>query len=137
MKIRELHQVPKEKIGRVIKNGVKTEVNEDSTILYLTQFGFDVELIKPASTKKSNNPDVLIMGSIWEIKSPESANKNTIKNRFRKGSKQATKIVFDFRNIKKDADKAETQVMDLFKKAGRVRHMMAIKKNGKLFDIIK
>lgn len=137
MKIRELRPVPYDKIGRVKKNNVITEPHEDSTILFLTQFGFDIELIKPASTKKSNNPDVLIMGAVWEIKRPESSNKTTIKNRFRKASKQATRIIFDLRDIKDGADKVEKQIIIMLKNGGRVRHMMIIKKNGRLLDIIK
>ena len=137
MKKREVQKVSKDKIGRVIRNDVKTEVSEDSTILYLTQFGFNIELIKPASTKKSHNPDVLILGAVWEIKSPESSNKNTIKVRFRKASKQANKVIFDLRNIKHGAQDAEKQLTNLFKEAGRVRRMMIIRKDGRLFDYIK
>ena len=137
MKITEICQASDDKIGRVKRNGVVTEPHEDSTILYLTQFGFDIELIKPTSTKNANNPDVLIMGTIWEIKRPESSNETTIKNRFRKASKQATKIIFDLRGVKKDVSKVERRIMKLFKEGGRVKRMMIIEKNGRLFDIIK
>ena len=137
MKIKKLQQVPHDKIGRVDKNNVKLEPHEESTILYLSQFGFDIELIRPSSTKKSNNPDILIMGTIWEIKGPESSNKTTIKNRFRKASKQSTKIVFDLRKVRKDVNKVEKQVFQLFKGDGKIRRMMIIEKDGTLLDIIK
>lgn len=137
MKIAEIRPAPDDKIGRVKKNGVMTEPHEDSTILYLTQFGFDIELIKPTSTEKANNPDVLIMGTIWEIKGPKSSNETTIKNRFRKASKQSTKIIFDLRGIKGDANKVEKQIIKLLNGNGRVRRMMIIEKSGKLLDIAK
>ena len=137
MKIKKLQQVPHDKIGRVDKNNVKLEPHEESTILYLSQFGFDIELIRPSSTKKSNNPDILIMGTIWEIKGPESSNKTTIKNRFRKASKQSTKIVFDLRKVRKDVNKVEKQVFQLFKGDGKIRRMMIIEKDGTLLDITK
>ena len=44
MKIKELVRVPDDKIGRVNKNGVKPEINEENTFNYLTLFGFNVEL---------------------------------------------------------------------------------------------
>lgn len=137
MKITELHPVPFDKIGRVITNNVSTESHEDSTILFLTQLGFDIELIRPASTKKANNPDLLIMGTIWEMKRPNSSNENTIKNRFRKASKQASKIIFDLRNVKRDADKVEKQIIDLLKSGGRVRRIIIIEKSGRVLDVIK
>lgn len=137
MKITEIYPSPEYKIGRVKRNGVITELREDSTILYLTQFGFDIEIIKPANTKRVDNPDVLMMGAIWEIKGPESSNKNTIKNRFRKASRQATKIIFDLRGIKNEPDKVEKQIINLFSGNGRVRRMMIIRKDGTLLDITK
>ena len=93
LRIVKLKTVSNSKIGKIIKNDIKTEPAEDSTFVHLTQFGFDIELIKPTSIKKSNNPDALISGTIWEIKSPESSNPSTIKNRLRKASKQAKVLV--------------------------------------------
>ena len=137
MKITEVYPSAECKIGRVKRNSVITEPREDSTILYLTQFGFDVEIIKPTNTKKVDNPDVLIMGTVWEIKGPKSSNEATIKNRFRKASKQATKIIFDLRGVKYGSDKVEKQIINLFSGNGRVRRMMIIRKDGTLLDIIK
>ncbi len=137
MKIRMLQQVPHNKIGRVDKNNVKLEPHEESTILYLSQFGFDIELIRPSSTKKSNNPDILIMGTIWEIKGPESSNETTIKNRFHKASKQSDRVIFDLRRVKKDVNKVEKQVFQLYKGNAKIRRMMIIEKDGTLLDITK
>ncbi len=137
MKVKELEKVPKNKVGHVNKNGVKPEPNEESTFNYLTLFGFSIELIKPTRTQKVKNPDVLIAGAVWEVKTPISSNKNTIKNRFREAAGQAAKIIFDLRNIKNDADKVEKQIIDLFTGNGEVRHLMIIEKSGKLLDLIK
>lgn len=137
MKITKILPVPDDKIGRVKKNGVITEPHEDSTALYLTQFGFSIEFIKPTSTSKVNNPDILIMGTIWEMKAPESSSKQTIKKRFRKASKQAPKIIFDLRWVKAGADKVEKQIMELLENDGRVRRMIIIESDGTVLDIIK
>ena len=137
MKITELNPVLINKIGKVNKNGLKLESGEEKTTKYLTLFGFDIEFIKPTRARKVKNPDVLILGAVWEIKTPTGASKNTIKNRFRRASKQASKIIFDLRFVKGDAEETKKQILDLFKEAGTVRRMMIIEKDGRLFDIIK
>ena len=133
MKIIELHQVSDNKIGKINKNGIKPEPNEEKTLNYLTLFGFDIELIRPSNTYKTKNPDVLIFGTIWEIKTPISSNKNTIKNRFREASSQADKVIFDLRFIKKNSIEAEKQIRQLFKGDGHVRRMIIIEKTGDVF----
>ena len=137
MKVKELKKVARSRVGYVSKNGVRPEPNEENTFNYLALFGFNIELIKPTRTQKVKNPDILIMGAVWEVKTPISSNKNTIKNRFREAAEQATKIIFDLRNIKKDADKVEKQIIGMFTGNGQVRHLMIIEKNGRLIDIIK
>ena len=124
MKTKEIKKVSKNRIGRISKNGVKPEPNEDNTFNYLALYGFDIELIKPTRTKKVKNPDVLIMGAVWEAKTPISSNKNTIKNRFREAADQASKVIFDLRNIRNGADEAEKQIIELFKGNGKVRRMI-------------
>lgn len=137
MKVNEIKMVPKGRIGRVSKNGVKPEPNEDDTFSYLALFGFDIELIKPTRTQKVKNPDVLIMGAVWEVKTPISSNKNTIKNRFREASNQASKVIFDLRNVRDGANEAEKQIIELFRGDGRVRRMIIIEKCGRVVDYIK
>ena len=45
MKIAELPKVPKNRVGRIITNGVKLKTHEESTAVFLTQFGFNIEYI--------------------------------------------------------------------------------------------
>ncbi|MBQ3263664.1 hypothetical protein IJH06_00915 [Candidatus Saccharibacteria bacterium] len=137
MKKVEIRKVPIDKIGRINKNGVKTEPSEDYTCVHLTQFGFNIELIRPSNTTKTNNPDVLMLGTIWEIKTLISNNETTIKNRFSKASKQAHKVIFDLRKVKNDSDKVEKFIVKLFKQPGNIDHIMIIRKNGQLLDFIK
>lgn len=137
MRIKEIPKVPNNKIGRVNKNGVKPEPNEEATFNYLTLFGFNIELIRPTSIKKAKNPDVLIFGTIWEVKTPTSSNETTIKNRFREAAKQATKVIFDLRYVKKGTDRVEKQIINMFEGDGKVRRIIIIEKTGKVLDFIK
>lgn len=137
VKIRELARACQEKIGHINTNGVKSEPNEIATFRYLTLFGFNIELIKPTSTEKAKNADILIMGSIWEVKTPISSSRSTIKARFRKASKQSTRVIFDLRFVKDDSDKVQKQIVEMFNMGGQVRHLMIIEKDGKLLDFCK
>ncbi|MBQ6149786.1 hypothetical protein IJI86_02315 [Candidatus Saccharibacteria bacterium] len=137
MKITVIDKVSKNKIGVLNKNGVVPKPNEEFTFEYLTLFGFNVELIQPTSARKVKNPDVLIMGAVWEVKTPTSYKLNTIRNRFREASDQATKIIFDLRLIKNDTDKIERLLIGMFKGDGLVRRMIIIKKDGKVVDFVK
>ncbi len=137
MKIKELSQVPGDKVGRVNKKGVSTESHEDSTILYLTQFGLDIELIKPANVPKTKNADIFMLGATWEMESPTTCNKTTIKADFRKAKSQSDRIIFDLRRVKKDADGVEKQILKIFEGRGRVRRLIIIEKSGKILDCIK
>lgn len=136
IKIRELSRA-KCKIGYYNTNGVHLEPIEESTFKYLTLFGFNIETIVPTNIKKAHNPDILLSGTICEVKTPNTSNEATIKKRFHKASKQASAVVFDLRFIRKNTDKVEKQVIKLFKGNDGVRRLIIIEKTGKVLDMIK
>ena len=138
VKITELHRPPRSKIGRIIHNDVRLENHEYRTVLLLAEFGFDVELIRPSSIPHSQNPDILMLGTTWEMKGPESDNQYTIKKRFRKAKKQADgRAIFDLNNIpKKNRIKAEKYILELFETTRGMKRIMLIK-DGAIIDIIR
>ena len=81
MKIIELHQVPKGRWGSFHRNGIRLEPHEGRTAKFLTLYGFSIEVIRPTNTPKMKNPDILMLGTIWEMKAPMRYNKNTLKIR--------------------------------------------------------
>lgn len=133
----ELKRVPKNKIGRLNKNGIKLESLEEKTANYLKLYGFTIDVIRPNSAPKTKNPDFLIAGAIWEIKSPISSKESTVKERFRKAKDQSDRIVFDLRNISKHSERIEKYIIRLFLAPGRVRRLIIIKKDGRVLDIFK
>lgn len=137
MKIIELHQVPKSRRGSFHKNGIRLEPHEERTADYLTLYGFSIEAIRPTNTPKVHNPDLLMGGTIWEMKTPMSYNENTLKIRMKKASKQAKRIVFDFRNMKKEYDKAQKFVIKLFVGNHEMRRMIVVTKDKKVLDFYK
>ena len=138
LKVRELKPVSGNKVGRIKKNGIITEPHEDSTFVFLAQFGFDIELIKPTNIRKAKNPDILISGVIWEIKSPESNNKKTLKKRMHIASLQSDRIIFDLRRIKeKYCAEMEKNVLQKFKEKTTFKRLLLITHEGRLLDITK
>lgn len=137
MKINELQQVPKNKRGKLHKNGVKIEPHEESTARFLTKYGFVVDVIRPVNTPKMHNPDFLISGVIWEAKSPEGRSKKNIERKFHEASGQASSLILDLRRIKRPANESENDALKEFKKSSRIKHMLLITKNRKLLDFRK
>lgn len=137
MKIIELQQVPKNKHGILYKNGVKIEPHEESTAKFLTKYGFIVEVIRPVNTPKMHNPDFLIGGAIWEMKTPTTSNLKTIKKRIHEASEQAERLIVDLRKVKKNYEKVEKDVIRRFSGKATFRRMILIKKSGIVLDYRK
>ena len=137
MKIIELYPIPRNKRGTFHKNGIRLEPHEEKTAKLLTLYGFNIEIIKPINTPKMNNPDILLSGTIWEMKAPTRYNKNTLKIRIKKASKQAKRIVFDMRNMEKEYNEAQDYIVKLFEGNREIRRMILITRCKKVLDFYK
>ena len=116
------------KRGNLIRNGVKIQPQEESAIEFLLSQGLNVELIVPVNTPKNKNPDFLINGVVWELKSPETKNKKTIKRLINSTTKQSVRIVVDLKNLKLNEEIAINILEYEFRDSHRVRDMMIIPK---------
>lgn len=138
MRFTEIKKSAKTKTGQIIDHGVKLEPHERKTVQYLANFGLNIELIAPSSIPRSNNPDLEMFGTAWEMKGPTSSKENTIKKRFRKAIRQANgHAIFDLRNITQSPSKAETIILNLFTSTRGMRRIIIIKKEGTIIDITK
>ena len=138
MKIYFLKRVPKTKYGKVILLNHDLKPHEEATLFCLSEFGFDVETIIPSSIPKSKNPDLLMLGTTWEIKGPRKVNKNTIQNRFHKARKQSGgRAIFDLRKTDGDVEKLEKYILQIFKTSKGMKRIMIIENNNSILDIFK
>ena len=137
MRILELEPVQKERYGRISKNGVDLKPHEDDTIIFLAEHGFNIEAIVPSYIPKNKNPDILVNGATWEMKSPEGNGKYTIQRQFSEAGHQAHKLIIDLRRTKIPAQKAERDSIFHFSKSSRIRELMIITKDNRLLDIKK
>ena len=137
MKIIELKQVPKNRQGSFHKNGIRLEPHEERTAEFLTLYGFNIEVIRPMNTPKVHNPDILMSGTIWEMKAPESSNLKTIKKRMHEASEQSNHLVLDLRKTIKDYEKVERDAIRRFQKNANLRRMILITNEKKILDFKK
>ena len=137
MKTVELQKVPKNKIGKLNKNGLNPEPHEEDTLNYLLLFGFDIELVIPTGIPNAHNPDFFFAGAVWEMKSPTTSNQKTLKKRVGKASQQARRAVFDLRRVERRYDATERFIMKMFLGNRDLRKMILIQKTGKVLEITK
>lgn len=104
---------------------------------YLAEHGFHVEIIEPSNTPKNRNPDFLIDGKIWELKTPTTNNKQTIARKIRKGSRQAENLIIDLRFVKMANSSAINILNFHFHRSRRIKRMMIIDKTGHLLTLQK
>ena len=141
-KMVERRPAPKGKYGTKKKTRHDLESHEERTINRLVSFGFDVETVIPSNIPKSKNPDILMMGTTWEMKSPQTINQDTIRAKFRKAVRQANgKSIIDLCRIKGSTKVIEEYILELFLTTRGIHHMMIIKKDGKnrikILDFLK
>lgn len=125
------------KQGRLITNNVILERHEMSTVNFLLNYGYDIELIRPSLTPHSKNADLIMEGLVWEMKCPQGKSRHCVERLFRRAAHQSEHLIIDLRLVKIDAKIAETTVQRLFKQSRRMRRMIVIIKSNQLLDFIK
>ena len=125
------------KTGRITPNGVSLEKHEYNTVIFFTEQGFDIELIRPSNTPRNQNADFVMKGVVWEMKCPTGKGKNNISNIFKKAILQSENIIFDLRQNKVSENVAIKELEKLFKQTRRCRKLIVITKDGKMLDFKK
>ncbi len=127
-----------EKKGTIIPNNAYLHEHEYATILYLTECGYDVEVILPSSEKGEKSPDIMMNGLIWEMKSPVGKGKWVIKNIMQKASHQSENVIMDLRRLKHfPQGKYIKEVEYRFETISRLKKLIIISKEQKIIEIEK
>lgn len=125
------------KQGKIIPNGVVLHTHENRIVVFLTQQGFDVELLHPVQIKDARTPDIKMLGHEWETKSPRSNGKYTLEHSFRSALKQSSYIIFDIRNSKIPQKKCIAEIERRFNDFKKVKRVLIITKKQELLDFNK
>ena len=125
------------KQGRITANGVLVQQHEMSTVVFLTQQGFDVALIPPQRRKGAHTPDIHMQGLDWEMKRPKGQSAQTIKRAFKTASRQSVNIIFDLRSSKMPDEVNLPKLEKEFADLRSVRRLIIITKDGTIIDKTK
>lgn len=123
--------------GKITPNGVVLETHENATVVFMTEQGYDVELLPPVQRKGARTPDIRMNGLDWEMKTPKSNGKYTIEHAFRSALKQSPNIIFDIRKSKMPQKKCIAEIERRFNDFRKVKRILIITKTKKLLDFSK
>ena len=90
-----------------------------------------VEFLVPIDDYKRKTPDIIMHGVEWEIKCPTGNSKSTIRNQFRRASKQSKNIVIDIRRIKLNQKDIEKSIIVEIKNRPYIKKVILIENSSK------
>ena len=93
------------KRGKITPNGVVLKTNENATAVFLTEQGFDIELIPTSNIKGVHTPDIKMDGLKWEMKAPLGGGNQLMENTIQRALKQSQNIIVDLRHTKRHQTK--------------------------------
>ena len=124
----------KDQIGVFIPAGRKPWPHELHAAEVLALAGHRVEFLVERSG--ISNPDILLDGIEYEIKSPEGFNANTFEHTLKDALKQAPNIIITTSRIKKVRDlKVRNFLINQVRNNKHIKHLIMITKRGQIIDI--
>ena len=126
-----------EKKGVIIPNGVVLKPHENATAVFLTEQGYDVELIPTSNVEGVHTPDIKMGGIKWEMKAPIGEGKQLMENTIQKALRQSENIIIDLRHAKRHQTKCLRELEKQFKSKKKLRRLKIITKLGKVLDFSK
>ncbi|MBR3144160.1 hypothetical protein IKF12_03140 [Candidatus Saccharibacteria bacterium] len=125
------------KKGMITPNGVLLKEHENATVVFLTELGYNVELIPKSNLKGVHTPDIRIGRTKWEMKSPKGEGGSLMKNTIQKALRQSQYIIIDLRRTKRHQIKCLRELKREFDNSKSIRRMMVITKTGQILDFKK
>ncbi|MBR3323711.1 hypothetical protein IKG16_02390 [Candidatus Saccharibacteria bacterium] len=120
------------KRGIIIPNGVSLQKHENDTVIFLTELGHDIELIRKSNIKDIHTPDFWIDGKLkWEAKSPTGSGKYIFQNTIQQAVLQSENIVIDIRRMKLPQDKCIREFVKEFTLSKGAKRLKIIAKKRK------
>jgi hypothetical protein len=99
-------------------------------------FNTIVEFLIPIKGYKVKTSDIVLLGLIWEIKSPKGDSKTTVGNQFKAASKQrARHIVFDARRTKLTTNEILIKIKHEKKYRQSIKRVILITKESTVIEI--
>ena len=127
----------KMKKGKITPNGVVLKTHENATAVFLTEQGFDVELIPTSNIEGVHTPDIKMNGLKWEMKAPLGEGNQLMENTIQRALKQSQNIIIDLRHTKRHQTKCLRELERQFLSKKGIKRSKVITKSGKTLDFEK
>ena len=128
---------PMNKKGKITPNGVVLKAHENATAVFLTEQGFDVDLIPTSNIKGVHTPDIRMGGAKWEMKAPIGGGNQLMENTIQKALKQSPNVIIDLRHTKRHQVKCLRELEKQFTSKKSIKRLKIITKSGKVIDFEK
>ncbi|MDO5480376.1 MAG: hypothetical protein Q4F58_01745 [Candidatus Saccharibacteria bacterium] len=125
------------KKGKITPNGVVLKTHENATAVFLTEQGFDVELIPTSNIEGVHTPDIKMNGLKWEMKAPLGEGNQLMENTIQRALKQSQNIIVDLRHTKRHQTKCLRELEKQFLSKKGIERLKVITKSGKTLDFEK
>ena len=118
-------------------NGVILKEHEYATVVFLTELGYNVELVPKSEKQGEHSPDIRMQGRFWEMKAPKGEGKYMIANTLQRAVKQSENIIIDLRRAKRHQTKCLREIEKEFSLSHSIKRLKIITKTGKVIDLHK
>lgn len=123
--------------GKITPNGVVLKTHENATAVFLTEQGFDVELIPTSNIEGVHTPDIKMDGLKWEMKAPLGEGNQLMENTIQRAMRQSQNIIIDLRHTKRHQTKCLRELEKQFLSKKGIKRLKVITKSGKTLDFEK
>ena len=107
----------------------------DAALILARHFRCTVEFLIPVDDYKRPSADIVMLGVVWEMKSPIGASKATIENQFRRASKQSRQLIIDTRRTTLGDKEIEKAIIRETKKHSSIKKVILIDKYEKVVEM--
>ena len=125
------------KKGKITPNGVVLKTHENATAVFLTEQGFDVELIPASNIEGVHTPDIKMDGLKWEMKAPLGEGNQLMENTIQRALRQSQNIIIDLKHTKRHQTKCLRELEKQFLNKKGIKRLKVITKSGKTLDFEK
>lgn len=123
----------RERKGIFIESGRKIWPHEMRVAKLLVALGHDVVFLEESSIHRA---DILLDGVEFEIKSPRSANSNSLEHLLKKALRQSSNIIVDMSRIKNCHDDSFRRfLITQARNRKQIKRLIMITKKGQVIDI--
>ena len=124
-------------VGKIDISKLKNppEKHEFLVAKIFSEQGKNVTFIPASNISGIHQPDFLIDGIRWELKSPKGSSKRTLQNNIHKAQSQSKNIIIDLHRIKLDEQKCISQISFEFDKRRSISEILIVTKKNKIIDL--